>query len=282
MFDIDNKKLLRPPLTPDDDYDYDDDDDDDDHVIKRISPNKEYAVLISHLDEVTMMNYVGIFNLVDKNNEVIHTFEPFMTWDQTFSWSQDSNYFAMDVSHEKNHYTLMVDLPNRKWTLINSKMAMCDFAFDELNETVTISLNIFGVDPSKYDYPQEKIEKPDDLVMVLKTLNWLSFDDMLDTTTYKALADKNPTNDLLMIESGYHEYHGPFPMSTDCDINGHPLEVFHLMAFADYGDYQSKIWLEEVQSVAKHLSICKKVASYIGVKQRTFPVGYKPVEAADK
>lgn len=71
------------------------------------------------------------------------------------------------------------------------------------------------------------------------------------------------------IDSGFREFKGVFPQSTKQIYNTRQLEVYHLEAFAEYGDEQSAEWLKAIKDKTKDkYNKWEKVTNYLGLQQR--------------
>lgn len=124
--DLSLEDLARPPITSDFNPPYMSK-----NIVSYWSPNKKFRLVVSHCHEATMMNYLCIFSLLDKENEVIETFEPYwMPERQPVVWSSDStkllvvtrvSYWFDNVSYV-NDVAIIYDVPARtfSWTRLSS------------------------------------------------------------------------------------------------------------------------------------------------------------------
>jgi hypothetical protein len=104
----------------------------------------------------------------------------------------------------------------------------------------------------------------------LKTLDWHTSMKGLKTKVTAALRI-----DLEPLRDGFHPFNGPYPASTTATVSGRKLEIWHLIAFAKYGDPQAKAWLGAIKKMAKEkgveVSPWEPVVRYLGKRKREVP-----------
>lgn len=150
-----------------------------DYVQYAVSPDKKFKIAFSHFQEVRMMTYEGLFNLLDENDTIIETFEPLTAISENLCcWTDNSNYFAVAVGHSPSGYLIM-------------RVPQLDFAFIKMVNpylTISFSNNKFIVGYSEeqialtnstqtlggdvLEIPTKTMIKPDDLSFDLSDLTF--------------------------------------------------------------------------------------------------------------
>ena len=110
-------------------------------------------------------------------------------------------------------------------------------------------------------YPTKLFSKPDNLTFRFCDLRWLSFQDVAN---FERLGKASIIVDFELIDNGWRKFKGELPATTE-------LIVWELQKFAEYGDEQSKIWYNKIQSQARNINHWVKASKYLGVLKRKLP-----------
>ena len=264
---METSKLFRKPLT---DSKWDDPGD----ISFVFSPDRKYKIAFSHFLEVRMNSYQGLFNLLDKDDNIIDGFEPLTTFSsQKCCWNEVSKIFAVSIVDFGYGY-LFVKVPDLKVSFIrisnpyplNIYFTNRAFviSYDDYQLSLTNSTATFGGGP--LEIPSKMYLKPKDIEIPMDEIIFHPREKLED---FAVLTQSHNQYQLDPIDGGFREFAGKFPENTKQAYNTRQLEVYQLEAFAEYGDEQSQEWLNAIKEKTKgNYSKWEKVENYIGFQKR--------------
>jgi hypothetical protein len=267
MDDINKAELLREPIGNDGSF----------YVNESInncwSPNKKHRVIVSHCFEPSMMANLCLFTLAN-GNAILNRFEPLTALPSSCKWSQNSRYFSIAARSEFYFYMIW-DSKNDKFAIVRMnnpyplELSFIDsfqikIQVDDTELRMSNSTSVVGGDTA--EWPTYRYKKP----LPLKfNIDQLPFHDGFKLKNIPQIAKNYKEYSLELIKSGFHPFKGNMPISTVQHFNGRQMELFHLEAFALYGDDISKKWLKEIkQIIGSNYSPWDKVETHLGNRDR--------------
>lgn len=209
------------------------------------SPNNQYKITYFDFFEPSMGACKCSFKL--EGNDIQFREFPFCAICMPCKWSKDSQIFSVAIDQGfflwnvsikefavisvKNPYPLEGIFINERKFLIQLR----DDQFDAAN-----SQNTFGA--GKAEWPVKRYRKPNPLEFNIDELSFYPEEKLGQTPSGNKYS-------LELIADGFHPFQGSMPQSTNQKLNGRQLEIFHLEAFAEYGDPLSQQWLEEIKNI---------------------------------
>lgn len=234
------------------------------------SPKGKHAVVFSHGYEVTMMNYQYFVTLFD-GNTIASLLEPLRPVHAECVWSADSKRFALPVAWS-DEAIFVYDVTKAIFCAIRVSTRRVKFSLKEAGllhiQFDPEQLRMMNLNDGRSQMPVERFKAPKQVKVKLAEQIWYPEHDL---KRLGELMPGFPMIDMEAITDGYFPFKGKFPASTTAQINGRKLEIFHLVAFADCGDAQSKKWLEEIRKKAdkREISPWDPVSKYLGKQKRT-------------
>lgn len=264
---METSKLFRKPLT-------DSKWDDPGEISLVYSPDKKYKIAFSHFFETRMNSYEGLFNLLDKGDNIIDGFEPLTTFSsQKCCWNEVSNIFSVAIVDFGYGYlfTKIPDLEVSFMRIANPYPLNIYFtnhafviSYDDYQLSLKNSTATFGGGP--LEIPSKIYLKPKDIEIPSGEIFFYPREKLQD---FGELTQSQNKYHLDPIDGGFREFSGIFPENTKQVYNTRQLEVYQLEAFAEYGDAQAQEWLNAIKEKTKgNYSKWEKVADYIGSQKR--------------
>jgi len=109
------------------------------------------------------------------------------------------------------------------------------------------------------DYPTKVFLKPENIRISLDELMWYKLDEIND---FEQIYKSKQVIAINLIDKGFRIFKGEFPLSTD-------IKIWDIEQFAEYGDEQSKIWINELNETTNgNYDRWKKASKYIGKQKR--------------
>jgi hypothetical protein len=239
------------------------------------SPDEKYKIAFSHFFETRMNSYEGLFNLLDKDDNVIDGFEPLTTFSsQKYCWNDKSNIFTVAITDFGYGYFFaqVLDLKISFIKIANPYPLNIHFAnhtfvisYDDYQLSLTNSTATFGGGP--LEIPSKMYLKPKDIEIPGEDIIFYPREKLKD---FGELTQSHTQYRLDPIDGGFREFQGVFPENTKQVYNSRQLEVYQLEAFAEYGDAQSQEWLNAIKDKTNgNYSKWQKVEDYIGFQKRS-------------
>jgi len=240
------------------------------------SPDDKYKIALSHFQEVRMGWYEGLFTLIDNHDNIIDKFDPILAVSSNLCcWSIDSTCFAIAVKIATSTYGyLIVKTRDLHFSFIKmSDPFPWDISFN--NNVFTISCNDSYVEVSNstqtfrggnLEIPSKQYFKPDSIRL---NIDELTFYPRLQLNNLAKITETDREYNLKLIDGGFKQFMGIFPINTTQVYNTRQLEVYQLEAFAEYGDKKAQEWLELIKQKTKNnYNRWTKVFDYIGFLER--------------
>ena len=259
MTRIETDKLLRKPFSEVADYIH--------YSGARYldSPNKKYYLTLSHFIEPHMGVDICMFNLINKQNEIIEKFEPLVALNRgDVHWSENSKLFSIPLmkTNLTNHNYFIYDVEEKKFATIpiaslwGLKSRLTDTFFE-----IEYCENQIPDKKENDNYPTKHFLKPDNYRVELNSLIWHSIDEI---TEFEHIYNSKQIIELRLIDKGFRVFKGEFPLTTE-------RKVWDIEKFAEYGDKQSKIWMDEIKKVTNgNYYGLEKACKYIGLQTREY------------
>lgn len=242
----------------------------------RPSPDRRHAMVFSHGSEMTMMNMRYFFTLFDRKGGMLDKFEPAAAVDNHCAWSADSRLVAVPIAI-KHEALFIADVERSMFAVIRLSNRQCRFRFDgakalriEFDREQLAAINsdrVFSGD--KAAWPIRRFRAPAPRSVKEGSLDWhprTAMARLPRLVAAAALLDMEPVPD------GFYPFRGRYPASTTDVYNGRPMEVAHLVAFAEFGDRQAQRWLAPIKKKAKagkSVSQWDPVSKHLGRRTRT-------------
>jgi len=225
------------------------------------SPNSDFYLTFSHFAEPKMGVTVCLFNLINRQNEIIENFEPLVALGNgnEANWSEDSNYFSTPLITVDDNY-FIYDIKHKMFSVIPVKNAWVLKSF-LTNTRFELEYEDSQIPDKKeaINYPTKNYLKPDNYKVDLKELTWHNVDEIKN---FKQVYNSKKAIELRPIDKGFRVFKGDFPLTTD-------RTVWDIERFAEYGDEQSRIWMTEINTLTKgDYYRWKNASDYIGHKKR--------------
>jgi hypothetical protein len=264
---MDKDRLLRDPFRKVEWFTYD-------TIRSRVSPNSKFSLLFSHSREGSMMNYECLFTLTENSESIIDNFEPLTAIADYYScWKADSTVFALALSRFAFGY-LLVKVPSLELGFIRVfnpyplEVAFIgeSFRISYKDDSVRLTNSMATFKAGETEIPKKIYTKPKDVVIDLNDINFYS---RVELDRLGELTADQPLYNLELIEDGFREFKGIYPQNTKQIYNTRQLEIYHLEAFAEYGDPVSVAWIDEIRAKTNgDYSRWDKVYDYLGFLQR--------------
>lgn len=230
------------------------------------SPDGKFVVVHSHGCELTMMNWRYWPTLLSGAGDVVSLLQPAQAVDISCAWAKGAPRFALHVSVGPEGF-LIVDAEKREWCAVGARRGAR--AHFEAPDRLRVSLDagqlsaINAVAPD-VEVPVRRFKARPPEHVRLKDWRPLAALEHLDDAFEERFAETDPLPD------GWHPFKRKPPQSTTQRFNGRPFELHHLYDFAEWGDPQSKAWLDEVMRLSEGRTLNKwdKVQKHLGKRVR--------------
>jgi hypothetical protein len=212
--------------------------------------------------------------LLDDRDNIIDGFEPLTTFsNQKCCWNNNSNIFVIAVSRFTYGYLLakVPDLEISFIKMLNPYPLDIYFKKDALvisynNHQLELlnSTETFG--GGHVEIPVKRYLNPKEIELQIENLTFYPRQNLPDLLS---LTKSEKEYCLEPIDGGFREFKGVLPQSTMQVYNQRQLEVYQLEAFAEFGDEQSKEWLNAIKKKTnENYNKWQKVTDYIGFQKR--------------
>jgi len=177
---------------------------------------------------------------------------------QKTSWSSESDHFLLPVSSEIDFFFIYNLITKQFAAIPFENVWILDGSLVEKRVVIHFDNNEIPDRRERENYPTKKYSSPEDLEFKLSDLEWESFDGLSEV---KELVSRKPLIPFNPIDCGWKEFKGLFPQTTQ-------VLVWELNKFAEYGDKQAQVWIEQVKSTSPNFNYWVEASVYIGHKER--------------
>ena len=234
--------------------------------VETTSPDGRFVVVHSHGCELTMMNWRYWPTLLSSDGSVLSMLVPAQTVDISCAWAKGVPRFLIHATTGPEGF-LAVDAETLEWAAVGARRgARASF---ESPDRVRVALDpgqLAAVNAwsAEGDVPVRRFKARPPASVTLRQWRPLRALEHLDDAFEERFVETDPLPD------GWHPFKRKLPQSTTQRFNGRPFELHHLYDFAEWGDPQSKAWLDEVVRLAggKPLNKWDKVQKHLGKRVR--------------
>ena len=227
------------------------------------SPNEKFYLTFSHYREPHMGLGICLFNLINKRNKIVEKFEPLVAFGtgEDSHWSENSKLFSTKFMTRLVYGGYFIyNIEEKKFAIIRvenmwvlkSQLANIFFEIEYRDDQI----------PDRREtekYPTKIFLKPENIKVKLDELIWYQIDEI---NNFEHIYNSKQVISLNPIDKEFRFFDGEFPLSTD-------RIIWEIEKFAEYGDEQSEIWLNEINELTNgDYDKWQKASKYIGQQER--------------
>jgi len=208
------------------------------------SPNERFYLTFSHFVEPRMCATICLFNLIDKQDKIVEKFEPLVAVGigNNVHWSDNSKYFSIPIiqTNLDNGGYFIYDIEDKKFATIPvGHIWVLDSLLTDTFFEIAYRDDQIPYRNENEDHPTKIFLKPENIKIKLNELNWYQIDEI---NNFEQIYKSKQVIEFNLVDKGFRIFNGEFPLSTD-------RRILDIEKFAEYGDEQSKIWIDEINEL---------------------------------